>query len=234
MTDRVFKALGAGDELEALRIVENMNKFMASVKAVTGHDTFSTSINAMKVAFSFLKEVTATAVSAEQAADGVAAPSPDALLGQILAWKDAHGKLPASEAKVAELEEAVRADRVEALIAQGREDVRPGCGEHAGKMTPNLASYFRNKKATAEEVEEFLKATTRVLPGAVNQPAVHSGSPITTNAEGRVVTSEGKTYEQLLPVARQELKAADKHLWEAMKNDWEKFGCPPGIIEASN
>jgi len=234
MTDRVFKALGAADELEALRIVENMNKFMTSVKAVTGHDTFSTSLSAMKVAFSFLKEVTATAVTAEETADGVATPSPDALLGKILAWKDAHGKLPAAETKVAELEEAVRSDRVEALIAQGREDVRPGCGEHAGKITPNLATFLRNKKASAEEVEEFLKATSRVLPGAVNQPAVHSGSPITTNAEGRVVNSEGKTYEMILPVARQALKAADEHLWKAMKDDWTKFGCPPGIIEASN
>ncbi len=231
MSDRVFQALGVKDELEALRMIESINKFLADVKVITGRDTFSASTNSIKVASSFLKEIGAAATAEGGVEEGIAPPSPDQLLGKVLAWKSSYDKLPALETERDELKEKVRCDRVEALIALGREEVRPGCNEHAGKLTPALAAYFRARKVEVEEVDAYLKSASRVLPGERHQPETASGSPITVNAEGRVTDAESRTYEEILPAERQALKHRDPDLWKAMKADWEKHGCPPGIVE---
>lgn len=234
MSDRVFQALGVKDELEALRMIESINKFLADVKAITGRDTFTASTTSIKVAASFLKEVGAAATAEGGIEEGHAPPTADQLLGKVLAWKTSFENLPALEAERDELKEKVRNDRVEALIALGREDVRPGCNEHAGKLTPALATYFRNRKVEVEEVEAYLKSASRVLPGERSQPETASGSPITVNAEGRVTDAQGRTYEEILPAEKQDLKHRDPDLWKAMRDDWEKHGRPPGVVEKSS
>src|SRR5687767_5445924 len=101
MTDRILEALGAQDEHEGLRLIEETSKFLASVKELTGREQYAQSLPVIKSAISLSREVETITEK----------PSVEAL-GVILAWKSANEQNPQLQARVDELEEEVRKNTV--------------------------------------------------------------------------------------------------------------------------
>jgi hypothetical protein len=217
MTDRILKLLGATDELDALRVIEEANKFLGDVKAATGRETFDGSLEVMRSAVALSREIaTITDKPAEES------------LGVVMAWKSSHERLPAIEKDKSDLEEKVRAQDVAALIKAGLETPRAGANEHAGKLTPATAKFWETKSAA--ELTAFLAIAPRVMPGEVKQAPPAGPTVFSQNSQGRVATADGKVYEELLPMALQDLKKADRPLYDAMRSDWERVGKPPGVV----
>lgn len=203
MSDRILEALGAKDEHEGLRLVEETSKFLTAVHEATGREQFSACLAVIKSAVSLVREVE-TITGSESAS----------ALGTILAWKSASEQNPQLQAKLDELQEEVRKNTVSALIKRGKEE---------GKLTPATASYFESRPAG--ELEAFLAVAPRVIPGDVKQPKTESVSA-SPGADGIMRTADGKAYEDLKPAARVALKKSDLELYNAIRSDWEKRGKP--------
>ncbi len=225
MTDRIFEALGVKDELEALSAIAATSELLTELKTITGRDAFAASIKEIKKAFSLQDEV----FKATAKADSDSKPTSGEAIGTLMAWKSSFEKLPAVVTENGELKEKVRASTVEQLIGYARQTPGPNSHEHAGKMTPAMAEFFKNK--SVEEVESYLKVAARVMPGERVAPKVEpKKNALSANSEGRVTTADGKTYEEMLPAARRELKEEDLDLYNAMRADWIEAGSPPVIL----
>jgi hypothetical protein len=217
MTDRILKLLGATDELDALRVIEEANKFLSDVKETTGRESFAGSLEVMRGAISLSREIaTITEKPAEET------------LGVVMAWKSSHERLPAVETDKLALEEKVRVQDVAALIKAGLETPRAGANEHAGKLTPATAKFWETKSAS--ELQAFLAIAPRVMPGEVKQAPPAGPTVFSQNPQGRVSTADGKVFEELLPMALQTLKKSDRPLYDAMRSDWERVGKPAGVV----
>lgn len=213
MSDRIFTALGAKDEHDALRIVAESNQFLADIKAATGRDTFVGALEIIRGSVALSREVgvlTEKTVEAEQ-------------LGTVLAWKSAHVLVPELTEKVAGLEEAGRKRDVKDLIAKGKSD---------GKLTPATATFWETRNAS--ELEAFLAVAPRVIPGEAKPGAVSSSpSASTKNANGRVADAKNRVYEEVSPTERAQLKKSDPELFNALREDWVAAGKPLDVVTAT-
>ena len=207
MSDRILKALGATDELEALRIVADANAFMGDVKSATGAETFAAALETIKSSVGLSREIskiTEKSVSAES-------------LGTVLAWKSSHEQVPGLNEKVANLEEEGRKRDVADLIAQGQRE---------GKLTPATAKHFEAR--SAEELRTFLAVAPRVIPSEHKQPKTEIA--VGTNANGAAAAADGRAYEDMKPAERSSLKKSDPDLFNAIRSDWERRGKPAGVV----
>lgn len=210
MSDKILEALGAKDEHEALRMIAEANQFLTDVKDCTGRETFAASLGVIKSNASLASEI-------GKLTDKPVAES----LGVILAWKSSHEELPKLQEENTKLTEKNRVNEVAGLIAQGKAD---------GKLTPAMAKHFESK--SADELRGFLAVAARVIPGDDKSQAKETtgGSDAQTNEAGRVCDAQGRTYEQIPPAQRSDLKRSDKALFEALHSDWVKAGKPAGAL----
>jgi hypothetical protein len=215
MTDRILKALGATDELEALRLVAEASDFMQSVHAITGVSTYAASLEALKAHAALCREVVAATEK----------PSAEAL-GVVLAWKSDAAKVPDLNARVATLEEEGRTRDVDALIAKALDTGAPSdLNPHAGKLTKPQADYLRDElKLNAAQLESYLKTKSRELPVPAKQGKTDLSKA--TNGAGRVVDTQGRTYEQIPSPERVTMKKSDPDLFNAIREDWIAAGKP--------
>ncbi len=215
MTDKIFKALGATDEHDALRIIAEGNQFMADVKAATGEETFVSAVSVIKAGVSLSRDlvaVTGKNSAAEQ-------------LGVVLAFKSSHEELPKANDKIKALEEDGRKRDVNALIKMALATEAPSeLNPHAGKLTTATAKFWETRDA--KELEAFLAVAPRVLPTQAKQATGNDGTPSTRNAAGRVVDSQGRTYEQIPSQQRVEQKKLDPEMFNAIRDSWIEAGRP--------
>lgn len=226
MTDRIIKLLGAQDEHEGLRIVEETNQFMRDMKAVTGLDSYASIVALAESSVGLnreIKTITEKDSSAEQ-------------LGTILAYKASHLELPKAQAQLVELAEAGRRRDVANLVKMALSTEKPSeQNPHAGKLVPATAKFWEAE--SAEKLEAFLKVAPRVIPSEAKQAAANtSGSPAatTTTPAGRMADSSGRTYEMIPPAEQTELKRTDRELFNALREDWVASGKPVNTSLAHN
>jgi hypothetical protein len=143
--------------------------------------------------------------------EALAGETGDAALGVISAMAQSHKTLPTVQARVAELELQVQASAIDALIARGTAE---------NKITPALEQSLRAQIAAgdmtikgAETMVANLPAIAALGPKAV-QPPTKKGAE---GATGAALTHNGKTYAELKPVERAELKEQQPELFEAMR-----------------
>lgn len=214
MSDRILEALGAKDELEALRIIAEANQFLTDIKEATGRETFAASLSVIRNSVSFSREIQATTEKGEQES-----------LGVVLAWKASHEQLPRVQEEVVKLSTAAKERDVENLCREGLAPA--GSGEHGGKLTPAMADYWRERK-DPEALAAFLKIAPRVIPAAAKQAA-----PVSPAADFVPALADGRKYEDIAPAERAKLKRNDAALYEAMHNDWLARGKPAASASAN-
>lgn len=132
------------------------------------------------------------------------------MLDQIQQWRAKAAEAKLLEKRVAELEAVPLAQEVEDLIAQGR---------RAGKITPALAKFWRDKPPDA--IREFLASAPQVLP-------THAVPPPTTLLQGALADNRGRRYEDIAPAQRAAMKANDPDGYGALRTDWIERGRPRG------
>jgi len=210
--DKLLEALGATDEMEALRLMAEINQFLTDIKGATGRDTFAGSLQVLRASIGLSRDIEKTTEKPGAEAHGV-----------VLAWKSAFERLPSVEARVIELEESVRTKDVAALIAQALQKPGAGASEHAGKLTPATAEYFKTR--TVEELRGFLAVAPRVMPVIDHQPAgdPKAGAAASSAAAAAYGT---KKYEDIGPSERAALNDSDPLLYAALRNDWIERGEP--------
>jgi hypothetical protein len=206
MTDRILKALGATDELEALRIVAEANQFLADVKAATGDETFAGALTVIAGSIRASREL---AKVTEKAAEGEQ-------VGTVLAWKSSHDQLPAARAEIETLKEAGRKRDVADLITRGRAE---------GKLTPATAAFWETRNSS--ELEAFLACAPRVIPGDAKAPVEAKGGETKIAVNGALTDADGNAYEDIKPMKRAAMKSEDSELYNALRKDWETRGKPP-------
>ena len=217
MTDRIIKLLGAQDEHEGLRIVEETNQFMRDMKAVTGLDSYASIVAHAETSVALSREVktiTEKDSSAEQ-------------LGTILAYKASHLELPKVQSQITELAEAGRRRDVANLVKMALSTEKPSeQNPHAGKLVPATAKFWEAE--SAEKLEAFLKVAPRVIPSEAKQGNANTSSAAatTTTPAGRMADSSGRTYEMIPPAEQTELKRTDRELFNALREDWLTSGKP--------
>jgi len=214
--DKLLEALGATDENEALRMMAETNQFLQDVKEATGRDSFDGARSVLRSAIPFAREI-------EKHTDK---PMTEAI-GVVLAWKSSHDKLPAVEAKVTELEESIRVKDVMALIAQGLQKPGPGASEHAGKITPATAEYWKTRNVS--EVRQYLAVAPRVLEMQQRPPTGDPKESAHANTAASAAFS-GRKYEDITPSERAELNETDPLLYNALRDDWIVRGEPAGKL----
>jgi hypothetical protein len=211
MTDRILQALGARDELEALRIIEEANEFTTNLKAATGREGFSGMLEIVRNAVGFQREIGNVTERTDK---------PQECLGVVLAWKSSHDALPAAQSEVQRLTEQHNVPEVARLCKEGLAPA--GTGEHGGKLTPALAEYWTGRKDPVE-LEAFLKVAPRAIPAAARPPAKEPKSPDNSAVPA---IADGRKYEELKPAERASLKKEDAPLYELMHSDWLARGKP--------
>lgn len=220
MTDRILEALGAKDELNALQLVSDANTFLTNVNEVTGRTTYDASLSVIKANTSLAREI-----------ESITGKTGGECLGLVLAWKVAHEKAPELSAEIADLKEKARAATVSSLIKQALSTEPPSeQNPHAGKLVPATAKFWETRDV--ETLEAFLAASPRVIPSAAKQPTVNLGATPLSNANGALVTPEGKTYEALQPAERAKLKRNDREYFNALHANWKERG-EPALTSAS-
>jgi phage I-like protein len=124
-------------------------------------------------------------------------------LGVIQGWKQGAAATATAQARIAELEGAVKTGELNALIEEGKKN---------GKLTPALEAWARTQEAPA------LKAFLEVAPVAV-QKTEHKepGGSSSSSAEG-VLMHKGKTWDQLDGTEKHNLYHDDNALYRAMRD----------------
>lgn len=217
MSDRIIKLLGAQDEHEGLRIVEETNQFMRDMKAVTGLDSYAGILTLVESSVALnreIKTITEKDSSPEQ-------------LGTILAYKASHLELPKVQEQIGELAEAGRRRDVASLVKMALSTEKPSdLNPHAGKLVPATAKFWEAE--SAEKLEAFLKVAPRVIPSEAKQGLANTSSAAatTTTPAGRMADANGRTYEMIPPAEQTALKRTDSDLFNALRNDWVTAGKP--------
>lgn len=136
-------------------------------------------------------------------------------LGTLKAWQGSHAELPKAKERIADLEKSNQASSLEALVAKGKQE---------NKLTPAMEKSVREQFAAGEitlkGAEAWLANLTPIaaLGGEKKQPA----PPI----QGRDAPKwNGKTYAELTPQQRHDLKAENPELFEEMRKTY-KPGAP--------
>jgi hypothetical protein len=222
MTNRILAALGATDELEALRLVAEAGEFMQSVHKVTGFTTYTESLEVLKTNAGLSREVLAATEK----------PAAEAL-GTVLAWKADAAKVPEMSTRIATLEEEGRTRDVDALINQAlATDAPSDLNPHAGKLTKPQAAYLRDVlKLDATQMASYLGTKNRELPMPTKQGKAEIAAA--TNGAGRICDTQNRTYEQIPTPERVALKKSDPDLFNAIRSDWEAAGKPMQVAAAS-
>lgn len=133
--------------------------------------------------------------------------SGDEAHGVVLAAMASHGELPKLQARIAELEKGAESSALDALIAKAKEE---------RKLTPALEKTVRDQFSggdiTLKGAEAFLGSLTPIA--ALN--ARSAAAPASSGTSAPAPVWSGKTYAELRPAQRAQLKREDPELYAAM------------------
>jgi ATP-dependent protease ClpP protease subunit len=157
-------------------------------------------------------------------------------IGVVTAWKQSHEQLPGIKAALEEQKKAAESTQLDALIEGGRtgnltKDGTAVFEDRKPRLTKAAADKLRTQVQAGEMSLAAAEGFVSVLPPVAHLSATPDASPgpqptQVTSATGAKHTWNGKAYEQLSNVDRQKLGEEDEVLFAAMRNDWEKRGCP--------
>jgi ATP-dependent protease ClpP protease subunit len=157
--------------------------------------------------------------------EAVGAKSTDEAVGLVKALSEKAALADASAKQLADNKAKALADKKTALIvaastpAKSR-DVDPS-NPHAGKLTPALKGWA--EASSIETLEGFLAGAPVVLVGdGVREPTHATGG----NGGTVVLSHNGKTFAQMPPKARAELKKDNPELYASMRQTWIDSGSP--------
>jgi hypothetical protein len=175
----------------------------------------TTSINALKSAKG----------ERDKLLEAVGAKSADEAVGLVKALSEKAALADASAKQLADNQAKAIADKKSAMIlaastpAKSR-DVDPS-NPHAGKLTPALKGWA--EASSIETLEGFLAGAPVVLVGdGVREPTHATGG----NGGTVVLSHNGKTFAQMPPKARAELKKDNPELYASMRQTWIDSGSP--------
>lgn len=154
--------------------------------------------------------------------------SGDEAVGVLLAWKSSHEKLPGVESENAKL----KADNDKAALDKLIDDGRSGALFQDGKprLTKAMADKIREQVTTNILPLASAKAFVETLPPVAHLDPAEAPSPRTPPAAGpNALLHNGKSYEQLSPDERADLRASGsdgEQQYQNMRRDWESRGKP--------
>lgn len=163
--------------------------------------------------------------------------SEDAVVGTVQAWKESAAKLPAAEAKLAEVKASSEKTELDTLLDKGRAEHKL-TKDASDKLRARVEGYNKAKAEKREPTDEEwslsqARAYVNALPaqphlaGATNSRAgkTEGGAPPPQPA-ANALTWEGKSYEQLTGAQAASLEESDPDLFKEMRADWKKRGEP--------
>jgi ATP-dependent protease ClpP protease subunit len=136
-------------------------------------------------------------------------------IGVLMAWKGSHDQVATLQAKVAELTKATEAAELDKEIADAKA---------ANKLTPAMEATLRSNVATGELTLKGAKAQLATMATNVAMANGSDGKPPAPSGGAGELKHNGKTYAELKPQQRADLKKANPELYEAMKKDHEAKG----------
>lgn len=153
--------------------------------------------------------------------------TPDAVLGAVRAYAEANTQLAAAREEVTQLRAATEKQERETLIAQDAANPK------GRRLTPAVAKLYANKPVA--ELKAYLEVAY-VIPGTAKLSAVADGGHqpnMSGDASGKgdnvpdanggdVEMYDGKSWEQLKPIQRHNLKATDPDRYLAVRTNYEQ------------
>lgn len=136
----------------------------------------------------------------------------DEALGVALAWQGDAKKLPEAQAKIAELEKAQAAGELDKAIAQAKADK---------KLTPAEEKTYREQVdsgAMSVTTVKAILATKAPIPALANAKEEQGGASPNTETDGSL-KYQGKSWSELKPAQRAQLKKEDPETYAAMRKD---------------
>lgn len=139
----------------------------------------------------------------------------DAALGAVRALKESQASQVALAEEVAKLKVTSARRDFDAAVEKGRADKKltPAVAKMYGERFDAAIASGADGSAVVADLQGFL-AVAPAVPTAVGNPRA------ATDPDG-VLKWQGKTFAELAPVERHQLKAADAELYALMRRDWE-------------
>jgi phage I-like protein len=208
--NQIFNLLGVATFSAATTAINSFNAFVTEAKSLTDESGTDKILASCKDACAFRTRV-----------EKATAKSGDDAHGVILAALHSHQELPALRTKVAELEAKTTQQELDTLMAKARD---------AKKVTPAMEQGLREQVASGDITLKGCKAMIEGMhpisalkqkdpPAAAPSDAGGTGGTGSTAEQGVKATWKGKTYDELAPLARAELKKADPDLFQLMRAD---------------
>ena len=138
--------------------------------------------------------------------------SGDEALGVLQAWKQSHDELATAQASLAQLQASDAAGKLDAAIAQAKADKR---------WTPAREEKMR-KLLADKEVSQAGALALCAEWGKIAEPGT-AAAQVVRSADGEL-KHNGKTYAEMLPMERHNLKRDNRELYDLMQADAQARG----------
>lgn len=192
----LLKLLGADSEAEAINLVTRANNLLNSAKLAAGVEDTAQLVAAIRD-----NKALATAVTE------LTGKSPKEAHGVVLAWKSCADELPAVREQLASLQEKNQQHELESLLRDAKAQ---------SKHTPALETTIREQVTAGNLTLDGARAMVAALPKQAALSPAENKTQAAVNTE-TATTWNGKTYADLKPAERAELKKSDPELFAQLR-----------------
>lgn len=198
---QLLAMLGVSSVAEASAAITRFNTFMSDAKAITGKSTPVDILDATRASLSLAKAIeTATNKTGDDA------------VGLVRAALQSHAELPKAQARVEELESTVKSHELESIIAKAKAEKK--C---TPSMEANVREAFAAGDVTLAGARSWLENAVPISALQPKAEAATASASAEQTQSAASLTWNGKSWDELKPAQRAELKRTDPELFAQMR-----------------
>lgn len=147
--------------------------------------------------------------------------SNEAMIGAVRGFEAAAKQLPEMQAKIEAAAKAAEEAKRAALLAADASDTK------GRKLTPAMITFWATQPvATFEAFLAVAPHQVQVTQPGTPQPAVSSTGAAVSGGAPQILTHEGKSWEQMSPAAKHNLRVDSPDVYEALRANHAERGSP--------
>jgi ATP-dependent protease ClpP protease subunit len=221
-TDQPARAVGSGNEPTQ---EDSMNKtVLAAVLGIAANlpdDAFEAAIVALSDSAKAEKVKSDKLQASVTKLEALTGKTGEEAHGVVLAWKGSHEELP----KVSASLEQMRAEKTEGDLVASLEKAKTE-SRHTPAREAAVRKLIEDKEVSAKGALAMIDAWGVIAAIANSRDGAQPAPAPTASGNAEATKHNGKTFAEMSPSERAELKKADKALHDQMRAEWIKAGRP--------